>query len=211
MAIVVGASLLVGRPIGPMGYRPASVSLAVATPATPQPMQSYFALMRKTGVSPFTTGGRLPGRVVRFEIENLVGLPGDRCELRWTQLNRASLRPATEGVWRYNDVLGWPDGLVFPAATAAPIGGELWVPEPDARVDVGQFFVRVRLLCGGREVARSDTASFQVGANGAAETRPASEAARTRHRPRRRRTCSSESRAVTPGGTVGREKAGDDD
>jgi hypothetical protein len=161
LAIVVGATLLVGFPSD--GGRPAA-NLAVGAPSSPVTLGRYLALSRKTGSSPFTTIRALgqSGRVVAFRVGAPVNVANMRCEVRWAELAMDDLRPAAEGNWRYQDVLGWPDGLLYPKATTRDLAGELWIPEPNPLVDTGQFFMRVRLLCDGHELARDDTTTFLV-------------------------------------------------
>jgi hypothetical protein len=161
IAIVVGASLLVG---GPFDQRQPAARLVVGSPQEPTSMQSYFATSRKTGVSPLITprASSSSGRVIPFTIDQLTDLEGKRCELHWAQFDLTRLRPAAESAWQYDDVLAWPDGLFFPDAETTELKGEAWIPEPSIFDDAGRFFFRLRLLCDDEEVARDDTDSFQV-------------------------------------------------
>jgi hypothetical protein len=87
----------------------------------------------------------------------------DRCRLHWSQLDRDRDQPAEESFWRYENVLGWPDGLLSPPdATTAAVTGELWVPLPNPFLDIGWFFIQVRLLCADREVVTGGTDEFRV-------------------------------------------------
>jgi hypothetical protein len=161
MAVVLGTALLVQFPAD--GGRPAA-RLAVGTPSATITLGRYLTSDRKAGASPFTSIRALgqSGRTVSYAIDDVVNLANLRCELRWAELAQQDLRPATEGNWRYEDVLGWPDGLLYPIATTRAASGELWIPEPNPLVDTGYFFMRLRLLCDGREIARRDTAPFLV-------------------------------------------------
>jgi hypothetical protein len=97
-------------------------------------------------------------------------------------LAQKDLRPPQEGNWRYEDVLGWPDGLLFPEATTREVTGELWIPEPNPLVDTGRFFMRLRLLCAGREIARRDSEPIDVVLESRTSAVPPSAAAAPRPR-----------------------------
>jgi hypothetical protein len=166
IVIVVSASLLTQMPLD-RNKPPPSLNI-VGTPSAAQSLTNYFATSRKTSASPYApeyiNGSK--GRAVNFTLTDLHGLAEQRCELRWAELDRSDLHPASTVNWRYDDILGWPDGLFFPDADTGEFDGEIWVPEPNANADIGQqFFIRLRLLCDNEEIARADTADFQAGSN----------------------------------------------
>jgi hypothetical protein len=144
--------------------RPQPTLSAVRDPS-PITLGEYIAQHRQVTERPFVSSriAGQSGQMVTYTITNLTPDTGDRCEVRWTQLDRDRNRPAEESFWRYERVLGWPDGLVLRARTApATWTGDLWVPLPNPFVDVGWFLVRLHLLCDGREIGKVDTEAFRV-------------------------------------------------
>ena len=161
--VVVGTSLLWQMPLD--GERP-SASLIAGPPSEASTLASYITESRTTGINAFglSRGAGSGGRVIGITVTNLTGLAGQRCELHWAELRRSDLRPAEQGFWQYRDAIGWPDGLFFPVAETSELSGEVWVPQPNAYADIGRrFFIRLRLLCQGKEIARTDTAWFVAG------------------------------------------------
>jgi hypothetical protein len=137
-------------------------SLVVSTPSDPIALGQYLRETRKTDSGPLTVG-RLSaqlGRVVTFRGVNLQANMGDRCELRWTMIDQTRNRPAAEGFWRYNDVMGWPDGLFYPDDSTKELSGEIWVPAPFPEVATDQFVVNLKLICARTVVANTATAPF---------------------------------------------------
>lgn len=94
-----------------------------------------------------------PGRVFSYTLANIDAATADDCEVRWTSIDRRRNLPVAEGDWRYDDVLGWPDGLLIGAAVddAGTLTGDIWTPLPGRAANVDRYFVRLRLLCAGRE------------------------------------------------------------
>jgi hypothetical protein len=103
------------------------------------------------------------GQIVTFTVTDLEPGAAGRCRLHWSQLDSDRGRPATESFWRYEHVLGWPDGLLpEPDVKTTAVTGELWIPLPNPYVDVGWYDIQVRALCADREVAAANTGEFRV-------------------------------------------------
>ena len=159
IAVVIGAPLIQPRPEGER------VQLVLGTPSPPITLREYLQRERETGSGLIaeTNLSNQSGRVVTYTVVPPPVTANASCQLRWTELERYRRRPAEESNWRYEAVLGWPDGLIVPpGAGEEQISGEIWVPHPNAFVNVGQFVIRLRLLCGGQTIAEADTVPFRV-------------------------------------------------
>lgn len=166
IAVVMGAPLIQPQPEG------ARVQLVLGTPSPPISLRDYLQRERETtsGLIADTNLSHQSGRVVTYTVAPPPVTANASCQLRWTELERYRRRPAEESNWRYEAVLGWPDGLLVPPRTGEEqISGEIWVPHPNQFVNVGQFVIRLRLLCGDRTVAEADTVPFRVNVEQASE------------------------------------------
>ncbi len=80
-----------------------------------------------------------PGQLVSYRIE-FQGLPGRRCEVRWTLYDAETRERVPDGAWKTNHALGWPDGYWTVEAPERDVGqGEVFVPH----VAPGEFFVEL--------------------------------------------------------------------
>lgn len=140
------------------------VSLALTRDPTPISLGRYLRTHR--GLDLLFVDDRTaekPGHVVSYTVTYLDPDLDHLCRLHWTQLDRDRDQPAEESFWRYENVLGWPDGLLSPPdATPGGVAGELWVPLPNQFLDVGWFFIQVRLRCAGGDVVTGGTDHFRV-------------------------------------------------
>lgn len=159
-AVVLGAPLVQPSPAA------TSVALILSAPSTPVTLTAY-AQQRQTSTGPIAATNLADqsqaGRVISYSVVPPPVTDNATCELRWTQLAHRRDRPAEEGTWRYEAVLGWPDGLlVHPGAGQEKLTGEIWVPLPNPLVDVGRYVIRLQLHCGGSPIATADSAPFRV-------------------------------------------------
>jgi hypothetical protein len=169
IAVAMGAPLIQPQP------QSARVQLVLGTPSPPITLREYLQRQRETsrGLIANTNLSNYSGRVVTYAVAPPPDMENAPCELRWTEFERHRGRPAEEGNWRYEAVLGWPDGLlVQPGAGEEQVSGEIWVPLPNQLVDVGQFFIRLRLICGGSTVTEANTVPFRVNVGQAAARPP---------------------------------------
>lgn len=168
LAAVMATALLAAR-IGGGSLRVAGsapqANLALTRDPTPIALGDYLLDHRgRSGrlfVPPRNAGHS--GQIVTFTVTNLEPGNADRCQVYWSQIDSDRGQPATESFWRYEHVLGWPDGLLpEPESRTTAVGGQLWVPLPHPYVDVGWYDIEVRVLCADDEVATAKTGEFRV-------------------------------------------------
>ena len=158
IAVIMGAPLVQPRP------ESAQVQLDLGTPSPPITLAEYLE-QRDTTSGPIVNTGltRDYGRVITYTVAPPPGTENAPCQLRWTEQERHHGRAAAESSWRYEGILGWPDGLlVNPVTGEKKISGQIWVPLPNPLVDAGQFVVHLRLGCGALMLSEVDSTPFRV-------------------------------------------------
>jgi energy-converting hydrogenase Eha subunit A len=163
IAVIVIAAVI-GLPVLQPARQPASVSIEVADPSPLITLGDYLVHRRQTTSGPFSaeTFASQSGRIVPYTVSGLTATEGVRCVVRWTERDLDHDRPAEESDWRYDDVLGWPDGLFEPDPATGAFAGEIFVPRPNPLVDVGRFVIRLELVCGDKTVDTDETEPFRV-------------------------------------------------
>lgn len=159
------AGVVLAAAVAWFGQPPAPRIALDESASTPVLLGQFLASMRDTEGGPLFSEQSLanqPGRVLSYTLKNVDAAAADDCEVRWTSIDRRRNRPVAEGDWRYDDVLGWPDGLLVGAAvTAGELTGTIWAPLPGSAANVDRYFLRLRLLCAGREEATSDSPTYR--------------------------------------------------
>lgn len=171
--IVIGVAFFLtqtnsGRHVRELATGP-SANLTASPLVAPITLGDYLARYRGATIVPYVADRirRQSGHRVIYTITDFAPRAADRCELVWTELDRRD-NPAEESFWRYDTVRGWPDGLLLPTDAAHRVSGELWVPLPNALLDVGWFAIRLQVRCADQnqdpdqEIARFVTEEFRV-------------------------------------------------
>jgi hypothetical protein len=161
---VITIAAVMGLPMLQPAPRSAPVVIEAGTPSPLVTLGDYLVHRRQTTSGPFSaeTFATQSGRIIPFTVSGMIPAEEVRCRVRWTERDLDHDRPAEESDWRYDDVLGWPDGLFEPDPATGSFAGEIFAPRPNPLVDVGRFVVRLELVCGDETVDTDETPPFRV-------------------------------------------------